>query len=94
MLPPSWEFDFVDAPFDCNAAPELTGIYPGPYHCFFDKYSEENMSQAVDFVREVVDEDGPYDCIMGFSQVCQRLRRLPFRLLSRLLSRPYAHDTQ
>lgn len=28
------------------------------------------MAQAVNFVREVVEEDGPYDCVIGFSQVC------------------------
>lgn len=28
------------------------------------------MEEAVEFVQEVVEEDGPYDCVIGFSQVC------------------------
>ena len=27
------------------------------------------MAQAVAYVQEVVEEDGPYDCLIGFSQV-------------------------
>ena len=27
------------------------------------------MKDAVEYVREVVEEDGPYDAVLGFSQV-------------------------
>ena len=76
-LPSSWEFDFLEAPFECEGASELRNIYTGPYSCFFQQYSKASMQQAVEYVREVVDEDGPYDCIMGFSQVCGPRDRIP-----------------
>lgn len=31
------------------------------------------MQNAINFVQEVVEEDGPYDCVMGFSQVNRTL---------------------
>ena len=31
------------------------------------------MAQAVKYVKEIVEEDGPYDCLIGFSQVGGRL---------------------
>lgn len=73
LLPSTYTFDFLDAPNECNAAPELSGIYPAPYYCFFERHSEEEMQAAVEFVKEVVEEDGPYDMIMGFSQVTMNL---------------------
>ncbi len=69
LLPPSYNFEFLDAPLESEPAHELRGVYPGPYYCFFERCSAEEMKKAVNFVREVVDKDGPYDCVIGFSQV-------------------------
>lgn len=69
ILPPSYEYDYLDAPIECEAAPEIRGIFPGPYYCFFQQYSDLDMARAVKYVQEVVDEDGPYNCLIGFSQV-------------------------
>ena len=68
-LPAHWEYDFLDAPNECGPDFQLKGIFPGPYYCFFEKYSKENMREAVEYVAEVVEEDGPYDLVIGFSQV-------------------------
>ena len=68
-LPPHWALDFVDAPIECGPGLNISGIYPAPYYCFFESYTPERMSDAVSFVREIVEEDGPYDAIFGFSQV-------------------------
>ncbi|KAE8441695.1 hypothetical protein EG329_004568 [Mollisiaceae sp. DMI_Dod_QoI] len=67
-FPSPYTFDFLDSPVECKAAAELEGVYPGPYYCFFEKHSEEEMQKAIDFVREIVEEDGPYACVIGFSQ--------------------------
>jgi hypothetical protein len=47
----------------------LKGIYPGPNYCFFDKYSPEQMQDALEYLDEIIAEDGPYDAVIGFSQV-------------------------
>jgi hypothetical protein len=31
------------------------------------------MQQAIEYVHEVVEEDGPYDFVVGFSQVCAHM---------------------
>ncbi|EGP86305.1 unnamed protein product [Zymoseptoria tritici ST99CH_1A5] len=67
-LPPTWSFDYLEAPCDSEPGPGLKGIYPPPHFCFFDKYNPEELEEAVEYVREVVEADGPYDAIMGFSQ--------------------------
>jgi hypothetical protein len=69
-LPSTYTYDYLDSPIPCAAAPELKAVYPGPYSCFFTHYTPSEMASAVEYVREVVDDDGPYDCVIGFSQVC------------------------
>ncbi|KXT02179.1 hypothetical protein AC578_5964 [Pseudocercospora eumusae] len=68
FLPPTWTFDYLEAPYDSAPGPGIEGVYPPPHYCFFDWYTPERMQEAVDYVREVIEEDGPYDAIMGFSQ--------------------------
>lgn len=78
LLPSTWTYDFIDSSHPCSAADELNGVYPGPYYCYFPKYTPEAMDEAVQYVQEVVEEDGPYDCVIGFSQV--RLLRSTSRI--------------
>ena len=70
-LPPHYTFDFADAPVECGPGLDIGDIYPGPYYCFFDAYTPEHMNDAIEHVREIVEEDGPYDAIIAFSQVFQ-----------------------
>lgn len=67
-LPSTHEFDYLDSPLESSAAQELRDVYPGPYYCFFNQYSSSEIQSAVGFVREIVEEDGPYDAVIGFSQ--------------------------
>jgi hypothetical protein len=69
-LPPHYTFNFVDAPVECGPGLDVGDVYPGPYHCFFDSYTPERMTDAIEHVREIIEEDGPYDAIIAFSQVC------------------------
>lgn len=68
-LPPHWTFEFHDAPIECGPGLDIGGVYPGPYYCFFESYTPERMSDAVEYVREIVEDEGPFDAVMGFSQV-------------------------
>ena len=69
LLPSTWTYDFLDAPLSSPPAPELRLVYPPPYFCFFTAVSDASINAAVDLVREVIEEDGPYDAVIGFSQV-------------------------
>lgn len=68
-LPPHWTFEFVDAPIDCGPGLDIGQVYPGPYYCFFESYTPDRMHDAVEYVREIVEDEGPFDAIIGFSQV-------------------------
>jgi len=65
LLPPTWQFDFVDSSH--GSAEELELVYLGLYHCFFPRYTSEAMEEAVQYVQDVVEEDGLYECVIGFS---------------------------
>jgi hypothetical protein len=78
-LPPTWTFEYLEAPCDSQPGPGLKGIYPPPHFCFFDGYNPEEMEEAVEYVREVVEADGPFDGLMGFSQVSGPPHFLPTR---------------
>jgi len=67
-LSPQHTFDFVDGEYACSAAPGIASLYPGPYLTWFSRYEPERVNKVHDFLRSVMDEDGPYDGIIGFSQ--------------------------
>lgn len=72
QLPPNWHFDYVQSPNETEPAEELRGVYPGPNYEYFDKYTPDTMSEATEYVDEVLEDQGPYDGIVGFSQVSRR----------------------
>ena len=41
--------------------------YPGPYLCYYDAPTPKAVQSAVDLVLEVIEEDGPFDAVLGFS---------------------------
>lgn len=67
-LPASWEFDFIDAPHACAPAPELKSFNPGSCFHFFGEFTVSAMCSAVEYVREVVEEDGPVRGMKSRSQ--------------------------
>lgn len=83
-LSPKHTFDFVDGGYGCSAAPGISSLYPGPYLAWFSRYDPEHVEEVHDFLRSVMEEDGPYDGIIGFSQgaslaasflLCEEFRR-------------------
>ena len=67
-ISPQHTFDFIDAPFECSAAPGISEVYPSPYLAWHSQYDPEYISEVHDFLASVIEEDGPYDGIIGFSQ--------------------------
>lgn len=48
--------------------PGIAEVYSGPYIAFFTHPTPEQVAEAFELVNEIIDEDGPFDGIMGFSQ--------------------------
>jgi hypothetical protein len=47
----------------------ISAIFPGPYLCYYPPIpSEEDLSAARNLVLDVMEEEGPFDGLLGFSQ--------------------------
>lgn len=60
--------EFLDAQSACAPAPGISDLYPPPYLCWYEHGHPDNVSIALDDLRAVLDEDGPYDGLIGFSE--------------------------
>lgn len=58
----------MDAPHECPPAPGIATIYPPPYLAWHSEYEPRNIRAAHNFLRSIIEEDGPYDGVIGFSQ--------------------------
>ncbi|PNY23064.1 Uncharacterized protein TCAP_06990 [Tolypocladium capitatum] len=69
LLPADYEFIFVDGQITCLPAPGIASIYPGPYLCWYRTPTTKSITKAHHLVRSIMAEKGPFDGVMGFSQV-------------------------
>jgi hypothetical protein len=46
----------------------IDAFFPGPYYCFYELPTPEEIQDAHDLISETIDEEGPFDAIIGFSQ--------------------------
>lgn len=46
----------------------VDGVFPGPFYCYYSKPTQEQLEAAYNLIHEVIDEDGPFDGVFGFSQ--------------------------
>lgn len=67
-LDPSFELYFVDGPFECERGPGVPDYVPGPFYSHTQGYSPAEMTQAVEYLEDLIEEEGPFDGIFGFSQ--------------------------
>ncbi|KAK7941484.1 uncharacterized protein PG986_013871 [Apiospora aurea] len=63
-----YAFDFLDGEAEVNPAPGIEGLLPGPYLAWHRRHFAPEVARAHDLVRQALEEDGPYDGIIGFSQ--------------------------
>jgi hypothetical protein len=70
----SASFCFVDGLVESSPDPAIGDIFEGPYYQWFTFSSEPtesdvtSMFDAFELLYEVIEEEGPFDCVMGFSQ--------------------------
>lgn len=88
------DFHCVDAPNEVEEAPGVAAYYSGPYLGWLDfpeaepdkPIPREILDSAMEYIDEIVEEDGPFNGILGFSQgatmafcyLHHRLRTRPF----------------
>ncbi|KAK4663867.1 uncharacterized protein QC763_502100 [Podospora pseudopauciseta] len=64
---PSFDFVFVDGPFPCERGPGMAA-FDGPFFSHTAGYSPEQMIEAHEHLDRTIDDLGPFDGILGFSQ--------------------------
>lgn len=68
------ELHFIDGLIETECQEDMKGLFRGPYYSWCSMLSDnklvdyESAKQALDFVQDIIVEDGPFDGIMGFSQ--------------------------
>ena len=68
-------FHFVEGDVDSVPGPGISGFYDGPYYSYYrfprsisDNGTDgESLLSAYDRLQDVVDEEGPFDGVLGFS---------------------------
>lgn len=89
QLDPSHEFVFVDGTVPCEPADGVDAIFPPPYYCYYDKPTTQHLKASYNLVLEVMEEDGPFDGVFGFSQGGALLASM---ILYHQATRPYGPD--
>ncbi|CAG7925176.1 unnamed protein product [Penicillium olsonii] len=69
-LPEGVEFDFLDGPFNSNAAAGIDLFYDPPYYSWYENDSIDDIRGACERLNEYIAENGPYDLALMFSQGC------------------------
>ncbi|KAI4242033.1 MAG: hypothetical protein L6R40_004260 [Gallowayella cf. fulva] len=68
LLPLDYEWIFIDGPAECDAAPGVAAFYEPPYLCWYTSPTTAKMDSAHKLISSVIERDGPFDAVMGFSQ--------------------------
>jgi predicted esterase len=72
----NFELHFLDGPIDSQCHPEIKGLnFRGPFHDWFTWSPEqplasdyESVMGAIEFLYSYLEDEGPFDGILGFSQ--------------------------
>jgi hypothetical protein len=67
-LPHDWEWHFVDGEDSCDPAEGVDGVYAGPYLAYYTLPSLETIAECHEWLDDIIDEMGPFDIIIGYSQ--------------------------
>ncbi|KAK3944818.1 family of serine hydrolases 1 [Diplogelasinospora grovesii] len=69
-LPPSWSFDFIDAPFPAASAPGVNVLFDSAHYSWFARPTVNAIRGAHQHLLDYLSENGPYDLVICFSQGC------------------------
>jgi len=68
LLPEHFDYDFLEGEKEVPPAPLVAKVFPGPYMSYLTDYSVGSIEEQHEFIMNIVDEEGPFDGVMGFSQ--------------------------
>lgn len=68
------ELHFTDGPIETEGQEDMRAMFPGPYYSWVSMSPDrklvdsESAKQALNYVQDIIAEDGPFDGIVGFSE--------------------------
>ncbi|RAK74688.1 uncharacterized protein BO72DRAFT_470695 [Aspergillus fijiensis CBS 313.89] len=68
LIGESHEYVFLDGPVSCGPANGIPPDMPGPFYNWYDGLSSSQVKEAHDLVMDVIEAEGPFDGVIGFSQ--------------------------
>lgn len=86
LLPAHYEYVFIDGEKSCDAPKQIRDLFPGPYMCYHPAPTPSAVLEAQETVEEALTSEGPFDGVMGFSQVSQVISYSPHVFIRSLLS--------
>ncbi|KXX83199.1 Dihydrofolate reductase [Madurella mycetomatis] len=64
----SHEFVFLDGEYECPKAQGMGTFVQGPFRCFNKSFGPHAIQSSLDHLQDFIDEEGPFDGVIGFSQ--------------------------
>ena len=58
LLPPHYEFTFIDGEVPMGTYAEIADFFPGPYFCYHDVNTMSTIKDVCDYILEVIEEEG------------------------------------
>ncbi|KAK3300903.1 serine hydrolase-domain-containing protein [Chaetomium fimeti] len=68
MLGPTHEYVYINGSIPSARARDLPEFVKGPYYCWYEGLSTPQCLEAHDIIAETIEEEGPFDGVIGFSQ--------------------------
>lgn len=73
LLPAHYEYVFIDGEKPYDAPEQVRDFFPGPYLCYHPAPTPSAVLEAQEMVEEALESEGPFDGVIGFSQVSQAI---------------------
>ncbi|KAL9049354.1 MAG: hypothetical protein Q9162_007260, partial [Coniocarpon cinnabarinum] len=62
-----WEYEFIHGEHICGPTNGIDHVYPGPYRGYYITPTTQHVEEAHMLLDEVIEENGPFDAVMGYS---------------------------
>ncbi|RMZ80446.1 hypothetical protein DV737_g3021, partial [Chaetothyriales sp. CBS 132003] len=59
---------YLDGEIEAPKATSLSAFTKGTFYCYYDAFDPASVKKAHEMLNEVIEEEGPFDGIVGFSQ--------------------------
>ncbi|KAI0386914.1 DUF341 domain protein [Hypomontagnella monticulosa] len=87
---PSYEFVFVDGPIESARGPGMDAFDEGSFYSHTESYMPRHMAEAMENLEGVIEELGPFDGVIGFSQGAALAVSYLYELQRRGLPSPFS----